>query len=615
MAIKHTISTKAFNDVTELSHQCSQHINELYTQLNSIVTRFAQKDISAQLLKDTLSYSEHFIHIGKNFPQQLLAQLHWYKPNYPKAINHIFNITLCTYVLGRRAKWNDTALQQLMCCAISQFAWSYNFASNSKLDETETKRQIAHIKQANNRLSHLLKNAPLEIWQAGLISAYKRWLPQLALRQVSAMPNCPHSRILNTATALAHMLTQPNGNQKDGSPKVATSFANALTKIAQLLPSEAYPLLEAVCAYPGFYPAGCIVTLNTGEHVVVLTWHTSGLSGKKYQPQSKQCDQQIQHVNLAQIRTVQPPQTIDDLTIFDEWWDLEWQLHNSELSESHEHTLNPALFRMDKPPPSLISIQKQLENDDYDLNNLAEVIATEPVFAEHIRHTASQYSREQLPFSEVKHALLMQGANRANALLMEHALRVRLNQHYFPLQQFLQEYVECCKHISALLAEHSKLCPLEEASCWVSFATAGLFTHPEIKFKLARPKDFNTGATISELIPQNVKIRHQQLPKYALKLIDCWAQPATLKIAIQAIEQQSLSGNQHCKATTALISSSIILGKLLFTGNIQDIASSASKQQMTQLSQALPLLNLTTNDIPALCATAINNHPPTWPLD
>lgn len=601
--------SKALDDVTNSTPLCSSHIGELYEKMASLLKQYEKGRISAQLVKDTLDFAEYFIQIGRLFPHQLLAQLHFYKPNHCRAVNHIFNTTLCTYLLGYREKWHDTSLQQLVCCALTQFACSSGFEKTSKQDEAKNRRQLGMLKQYNHHLNHSLINTPLEIWRVGLLSAHKRWIPSQAVRQIARSPHCSSARILNTAALMAHMLT-PTAETTTAS----NSYPKVLATITQHLPSATYPMIEALCTYPGLYPPGCPVLLKTGECILVLSTYPTEILGKTFDQLAGNCAAAIQRIAHTRIRAVLPPQSNDHLNTLDQWWDSGWQSQDSELIESGGISPHSTIFRLDKPPPSLLAIQKHLDSDDYDLNHLTAMIADEPVFADHLRYTASQHSREQLLCKHVKHAVLFQGANRAKALLLERALRVRLEQHYFPLQPYLQEYVTCCRQIAALLAERSEICQAEDASCWISFTTAGLFTHPDIKQKLTPPASINTGTKISELIFADIHIKDQKLPKHALKLIDCWAQPETLKIAIQSLERGTLPRTRQSKEITALIGTSLILGKLLFAGQTIPTSHNNSDPQVELLQKILPLLNLSMSELPQLCQQAMENHPPVWPL-
>lgn len=588
------------NSNTKIAHQ----LHELYRDLARLIIAYQQQKISTSLLKATFDFSDQFILLGRQSPEQLVAQLHFNKPSLPYSINLVFNQLVCTYLLAQRESWNETALQQLLCCVISQFAGHLNLKKNRESDDQESdiKSIRSQLRAHNQPLLKALKKFSLEIWYQGLQKAEQRWhsSPLATLRHIRGHHTL--NKLLSITSCFGFLMTR---NQQ----QPATSFANSLQRITQQLPSSEYQNIEALLSYPGLFPPGSIVKLHDQRYFLVLSLLQNSLVGKYFDAQTSNCSTEVETITENQIKQALGTQHLKHLERIDDWWNQDWQEFVEKQSEADVCQLSHISFRLDKPPPTLLKIQTHLQNDDFEINELTQLIADEPVFANHIRSTASQYARENLKISDVKHALLMHGLDRANAVLMEHALNVRLNQHYFPLQEYLLQYTATFKQIIAIIAEQGKSFPAEQAMCWAGFASSGLFTIASLKTELTT-QIASAGYKTSDLYPVESS---NHLPEHAITLAKCWIQDRELIQALDCLEQGSLfeiekRSNKKLKIA-ALLGCGMILCKQIYNPE-----RTLDNEEQAFLQKAVDVLGISLEDIPQIKTHALERHHPYSPL-
>lgn len=561
-----------------------------------IVIAYRNRQISPELIQKTLDFSDGFIQLSKTHSDQLIAQLHFYKPSLPYSLNLFFNQLLTTYLLAVRNQWNDTAIQQLLCCAISQFAGiTKQLDEFSKNENAEINRK--QISRHNKQLLQALNKPAFQIWFTGLKHAEHRW----HLKPITILKLLPRQsrilRLLGIANCLGFLLTRTTYSP-------AFSFPMALKTITRHIPSLEYGTIESLLEYPGTTLPGTMAVLNDGRYLLVLTSSGDHFVGKRFYKEKNNCGNEIEHIPTQQIKKLLGPQPLKHLTHLDEWWDATWmqwlEENTSTDTEKHKHELRPILFRLDKPPPTLIAIQHHLQNDDFDANELADLIANEPVFATHIKNTATQSSREKLEISNVKHGLLLHGFERASSILMEHALTIRLNQHYFPLQESLLQFCTLYKHLSGVIAELSNKVTPELASCWAGFASSGVFTSVILKTRTALPTENLSGPRISQILP----VEHAStFPHHAIKLAECWAQPAILTLAIQELEQTekfvSHSRKRHHNIS-AILGMGLILTKYVYIADYD-----LTNEELEYLQKAMLYLGIETSSEAAIIQSAL----------
>ena len=565
------------------SHRFSDCLARQCDQLSGILCHYQEGKINTSLIKQILEFSQQIIEISKTFPHQLVAQLQFYRSQYSYSHNLVFNQTIATYLVLTRNRWNDTSIQHLLCICVTQFAGVVHklnkLPDNTKLAEHWPSKK--HLNQSNAKLIQALEIAGLEVWHQGLKTASQRWHPH----RLSPLQRLPKQstmlQMLSIGCCLGRLVTvhQP-------AEQAPLHFSEALKYIARQLPTACYSLIEAVLTSPGLIPPGSFVKLNNTQIWLVLSRVQMGVLGKMLNKSSGEIGMDIHLIPDMKIRHVMPPQPIKKLTLNDSWWDTDWQMQTETANTDQEQDfLRIATFKIDTPPPTLLAIQQKLQQPDFDTNEITDLILKEPVFATHIKQTASQSSRENLIIEDVKHGLLMHGFERTSSLLMEHALSVRVSQNAFPLQESLQQLCVAFKHVMSALAQETKLLSAEQASCWASFACAGFFTSTSLKTQLALQFD-------NCVDPQTHRLFHHadpnQLHNHNRKLASSWAQSPILTDAMQTLVKQTefSQTKQSVKQLALMLGCSTILARHIFFGN------SIQKQEKHYLRQAFDELNI-----------------------
>ena len=593
-------NSKTADSVSNSPLSFSQQLHQLYKELAQLLIAYQQQKITTSLIKSTFAFSDSFILLGREYPDQLIGQLHFNKPSLPYGLNLVFNQLIFTYLLAQRESWNETAQQQLLCCVITQFAGNIQLGKKTKEDDDEQAgKTLTKLRKHNTLLLKALKKLSFEIWFEGLYKAEQRWHPNpLAVlkrcRQQSALLS-----LLSIATCWGFLFTRKT-------QKSNHSYAITLQRVMQQLPVSEYKKIDTLFEYPGLYPPGAIVKLNDGQYFLVLSLLKDSLIGKYFNTQTANCSQEIEKVAESQIVQVLGAQNLKHLNLLDEWWDNNWREFCEQHENSQHRVISHPSFRLDRPPPTLLTIQAHIQNDNFEVNELTQLIAEEPVFANHIKSMATQYSRENLKISDVKHALLMHGLDRANAVLMEHALNVRLNQHYFPLQEALLQYCATLKQVVAIIAEESKAFPSEQAICWAGFATSGLFTTGTLKSQYSAPDALSSGFKISELYPIE---QAEQLPSHAIKLAECWIQERSLIQALRLLEQPNpfanIKGAKKPYKIAALLGTGIIICKHIYSQQ-KDL----NDEEQSFFKQAFLLLGIKEFDIEKITQLSIEKQNP-----
>lgn len=550
-----------------------------------MLSRYQQGQINTQLIKDTLQFSLQIIEISKQYPYQLVAQLQLYRLSYSWSHNMIMNQIVATYLFLARNRWNDTCMQHLLCICVSQFAGVL-----CKLDKLPSKANLAEywpsrqqLLQSNQTLMKLLKRAGLEVWCEGIRTAPQRWHhhPIAPLRHADRQSSV--QQILSLGVVMARLITRHKHIKQP-----ALSFSEASKRIARHLPTSLYPLYDSILQSPGLLPPGSFAKLNNGELVLVLSEHRGTVVGKSVD--AGQVSQQISSFSSLKIKKAMPAQPLKALALCDTWWNDEWDtfLSENQMVTKDEEFLRIASYKIDKPPPTLLALQQTLQKNDFDTNEVAELILQEPVFATHIKQTATQSSRENLVIADVKHGLLMHGFERAGSILMEHALNVRLNQNPFPLREPLQQLCTVFKHCMGCLAEQTKLITVEQAHCWASFACAGFFTHTALKNQLKMTLADSASPKPHHLFQQE---QSAQLNAHSNKLAHSWAQSPTLLDALQTLEREEefTHKRKSVRHLALLLGCSTLLTRHLYFG--RELLSS-EQQYLQRAFEALRILHL-----------------------
>jgi hypothetical protein len=192
-----------------------------------------------------------------------------------------------------------------------------------------------------------------------------------------------------------------------------------------------------------------------------------------------------------------------------------------------------ANYRVDKPPSLLLTIQDQLNKAEVDIEKVCQLILREPSFCDYLQQTASKNSRQQLPVDTVKHAIMMHGLGRAQSILTQQALMLRLVQSTFPLMPIINQFTSLARAFSEHIAEQIPLFLPEEASTFVSFICSGLYT--DVRFKRMV---YNQHCDNQELRILVTPSKNPIFLERAKKLAKAWQQDT---ISLKAIDQMQKS--------------------------------------------------------------------------
>lgn len=566
-------------------------LKPVYIKLAQLTARINKQQLDSNTIRELLSLCEDLIALGKSHPNQLFAQLQLNKPSLPYAINLIANHAIFTLLMALRNQWNESAIQQLIACSISELAIvASDIEELSAADAREVKTKYA------KKLGKLLlttKTLKLEIWEKSLKGSNQRILQMVKFRRVSE-GKCPASFILSFSSCIAHLITK-------GKNKKPVAFGVAFRKISQQSSPRYMAMLEPLVSFPSIYPPGSIVKKSDGSFWLVLSLCQKSVLTKQFDAKSGKCSDEISELKTTEIAQSLSPQQLKHLSKLDDWWDEQWQETLTSNLKSEPLKIRATHYRLDKPPPTLLAIQSHLHDDNFDVNELSRLIASEPVFAEHVKNTASHSAREELKITDVKHGLMMHGFERTSNLLMQHALIVRLNQHYFPLQGNIVQFSKLTGHIASIIADSSPVFSNEQAGCWASFASSGLFTNIELKSRTKLNFNNKQGMGIGGIFD----LTHPELlTKHAVKLSESWQQEKAFILALRnlEIEIQNKLRNSTAHKITALLGLTFIVAKLIY---FAEASPSSKDTEWFNLCQSL--LNLKNHSLDELIIQAIED--------
>lgn len=556
----------------------------MYLSLVELIKQYQQQNITQATIQKTLAFSSQFIDLGKRYPNQLVAQLQFYKPSASFFTNLTFNQVLATYIVASRNQWNDTAMQHLLCSCVCQFSglagsmeqWSQN---------SETQIQRKQITQHNMPLMRALLKRKLDIWLEGVKHAELRWHSHHERTLTPIAHQSTTLKVLAISNCIALYMTRTQHTK-------ALNFSQTLRLIARKITACDYALIEPLLSFPSLTPPGSLISPNNGEFQLVLSLIENEQSIEKYitkpfHAKTKQCIGDAQLTIPSSIQKSLGPQPLKNIEHFEQWWDKSWE-DLIEAQTAHPEATSPlhsTLFRVDAPPPTLLAIQEHLYSNDFDTNVLTELILKEPVFALHIKSTATQSSRENIAIKDVKHGLLMHGFERASSILMDHALTLRLNQNYFPTQEALLQYTTLFKYIVSSIASLKKGMTPELLSCWAGFASSGLFTLPSLKTKMTLPTTVKSGPKISCLMDLE---NQELLTQHAIKLAQSWDQPKQLLLALRSLEQEEnfTAPKQH-QTIAFILGLGCVLTKVAYWADY-----ALTQEEVSLINQSTEVLNI-----------------------
>ncbi len=562
----------------------------LYAQLSDLLGSYRKERFSSNHLKTSFEFSQALLDFVRNDPDPVSGQLLFYKRQLPYITNLTFNACLLTALLCYRNKINETCSQQLICSVISIYAFQ-----QADIEKHARNSGPEPNLMPQPELQRALKKVQLDVWSCGYQIGKSLSLASLRLKNIGKT-FLKLQKIVLAAHLIAIQIT-PRKNIK------SLNLAKAIKKVVQrhsyLLTDTVTPMLH----YPGLIPAGSTVRLDNQSIALVLSSEPGHLVIKERTHESYGHVHSVSEERITQVGAAQPAN--QDSPIHAQW-DKEWREY-CEISHKSLHAHDPS-FRLDRPPPVLLEVQKQLSNDQVDIDKIANIIAKEPSLVEHLRSTATSSNRQNLPIQEVKHGLLIHGYQRATSLLIQQALILRLNQNYFPLQEQFIQFTRLRMYLASILLGNNSLMA-ERAATLACFACAGLFTCQQFKgrrnWQIKRSKSYD----ISSL---SLHSEQSSLNKHALVLASAWQQPAA---ELKALDQQHIDpsiskGNSTVRALAACMGLSLILSRQIYFAE-----SELCQESQEYLKQACNLLNINGNELTTLQSGAVEYCHLYCPLD
>jgi hypothetical protein len=555
-------------------------VKQQYQSLATLLKFYREVPLSAPHIQQTLAFCDALITLSKKHPDAFFAQSQLYKSKLPYVVNLTFNCCILSNLLAVRNKLNDTTNQQLMCASICFFAFEQakveSFYSAKKGDY-----QLGNV---NLRLCKALENSHQDCWLGAYQLCSK--IHQNVQRFRSDKRIITKDQIIMSVAVRLALLSTRNLRFK------CLSFANAIKKITLDSPSNWSEVLQPLMEYPSLMPPGSFIKLSDQSYAVVLAiakyGHFVFPVSAKSQNHIKQAALMLEPKQHKRSLAAQP---LTSFTQLDAFWNSSW---NAQNDSRNDLMINPLLspyspvFRLDNPPATLLAIQKQLNQDEPDIRKLAIAVEKEPLFARHLRKSATQSARQKLQVQDIQHSLMMHGFARSGSILMQQSLLARLNQHYFPLQFQFINFTQLRGQIASTLAKECGLSTPEEACSLAYFANTGLFTLPSLKvLKNWQPKP-NRLFDINHL----VAVRGgDQLQKHAETLAQAWQQSSTDLLALRNhnnVPEKKSSSRPDEKLAALLGLSLLSTRQLYFAENI------TCNESQSYIENALRLLNIST---------------------
>lgn len=595
----HTATADHDRDVTSIPETLAIQLAKLIKAHVSLVNRYEKHPIQAVHIEATERLAEQYIELLKAHPDPIIAQLTLYKTNIPWFFNFALNSCIYCCLLMLRNNINATSLQQILCGCIT-----WTICARKKLefqfDSVTKNSKNRHVDSIKQQTLHALEQWQRSVWLDTLNSVSTQFIVNPGSYVKKRNLWSPLHDYLKLSLYLAIFTTR---NAKT----VPLSFSAALKKLIQTVHCYGQPLLEPLLTYPGVILPGSTVITEKKETFLVLSRCDTGYCARQYDRLNKAYVNDVSILRPSEIAKVAAPGKLSNLKMIDKWWDQEWRILLEQGDYSSQQLICPRGYRIDKPPSSLVDIIEHLNEQDIEVAKLSTLIENEPGFAEHIRETATQQSRGNLRIGNVKHGLLMNGFERTKSVLVQKALVTRLNQHHFPLQDAIYQFVKLWAATASSIAQrHPKLLP-EQASNWVYFCASGLFTSAEIKSCLFWQRDKHPSDTNE--YPIAIK-SSDSLWSHAHKLAVCWAQDRELVNALK-----DMQAKQHLPATAQRSLSHVLLSlSLRLACNMFFNREETKTQNDVYLQQYMDKLAIETQMLPQIMEIAVENSHIYWPI-
>lgn|GEM_PF-3544202 len=568
-------------------------IKQQYQSLHKLLSQYRLPEPPSNLVQQTLNFSNDVLGVAKKHPELIFAQIHLYKTSLPYSYNLIFSTCLLTALISTRNRFNETTTQQLLCAAISLFAFEQSTLNGSPTGNADQEYKSDSSGSIKRSFGRILTQYQQGVWLRGFRQV--QWLNKDLMRHMRALSGSNVDVVcVAMAARLALLINGEKGNKKLG-------FQAAIHHLLQYTSSAEAPLLAPLMEFPSMTPPGAYIMLDDGAlGMVIGVCDTSVVC----YPQSTS-GQQSKHtahfkVPRSRIKRVYPAQKMKQFSQLNTWWGKDWQAlkQDSKLAILSPFTQS---YKMSRPPATLTAIQGQLNKPVQDVKALSQAIAREPAFAQHLRHTASQSSREKLPSKDIQHGLMMHGFERSGSIIMQQALLSRLNQHYFPLQRYFINFAQLRGHVAASIAKAADIGIPEQACTLSYFACVGLFTHPQLKIQLKWQPLNACAYDIRSLIRC---VKPEQLRSHSISMAESWQQPRHEIVALGNYHDVHYIDAQRSSISVklaALLGISLMITRELYFASAQRCALSQVYWQ-----NALNVLQISEEDVQSISQNAFS---------
>jgi HD-like signal output (HDOD) protein len=425
--------------------------------------------------------------------------------------------------LGKLHKWNESSLLQLLCSSITSFAHQQALLEKSYQGSDTPSYQ--KLNQGSIRLTKLTELAKQEIWHCG--SKYEQTIHgSSGIKQIKCLDRVPLERqILFLSRWISLQITPSKRVPRQ-------NFSQIIQALALTLPASCYSVISPLIIYPNILPPGSIIQTTNGLLYRILSLSDNHLVVKGYDRTTESYSDDVETLHPNNVSKGYSPKSISDFSIIDILWDDHWK--ENYVDSSQANTLVSANYRVDKPPSLLLAIQDQINKPEVDIDRVCDLVIKEQTFALYLQITASKNSRQQLPIDSVKHAIMIHGLGRAQSIITQQALMLRLTQNKFSLLPTLNQFVSLARAFSEQVADHVPLFLPEEASTFMSFVCASLYT--DVRFKRMA---FKIRGSNSELRALLTPSQNPQFLEHAKKLASAWQQDSTSIKALSYINNHS----------------------------------------------------------------------------
>ena len=321
------------------------------------------------------------------------------------------------------------------------------------------------------------------------------------------------------------------------------TLSKLLTNIPQWMRQHVTPLLS----YPSLYPPGTQVNYHEQRAVVLSSQRGKLLIA---------CNNSLITLAPTECRALNTPIEHNIEPLFD-------LLDKTRFFDP--------IFKIDKPPRSLLAVIHQTQADKLDIGALVESIECEPRFSAFIRDSAQTSNRLQLNVNTVKQAVMTYGSERLGDMLTTHALLDRLTQNNFPLKQQFIEHVSLCSALASELAKKTQIMLPQSASLLVLVCHSWLFTAPSLKIKTQWTLDkSNVGLGFNGLI-ESITVDSMRIS--SVRLAKSWQlSPNLLKLTGQLLREKP----DTTKKPNTLICLALLWARQIKIGNLNYYVSGSS---------------------------------------